>query len=153
MSDAERDGRERPVEIVGRLSLRMGEGGAEDFLLECAHKLPGLEALPSGIQPWLRRRLELPAGDIDEAIAEWCDALDLDAIARIGGFPSVALGSDFDGIIKVPTGLEDASRLPALWSELRSRGWTETQIRGMRGENFLRVWEAVEHAAATQAEP
>ena len=73
-----------------------------------------------------------------------------DAIARIGGFPSVALGSDFDGIIKVPTGLEDASRLPALWAELRSRGWTEAQIRGMRGENFLRVWEAVEHAAATQ---
>jgi membrane dipeptidase len=70
-----------------------------------------------------------------------------DAIARIGGFASVALGSDFDGLIKVPTGLEDASRLPALWAELRSRGWTEAQIRGMRGENFLRVWEAVEHAA------
>jgi membrane dipeptidase len=74
-----------------------------------------------------------------------------DAIARIGGFASVALGSDFDGIIKVPTGLEDASRLPALWAELRARGWTDAQIRGMRGENFLRVWEAVEHAA-TQAE-
>ncbi len=71
-----------------------------------------------------------------------------EAIARIGGFDSVALGSDFDGLIKVPAGLEDASRLPALWSELRRRGWTEAQIRGMRGENFLRVWEAVEHAAA-----
>jgi membrane dipeptidase len=73
-----------------------------------------------------------------------------DAIARIGGFGSVALGSDYDGMIKVPAGLEDASRLPALWAELRSRGWTEAQIRGMRGENFLRVWEAVEHAAAQE---
>jgi ATP-dependent helicase/nuclease subunit A len=85
LSDAEREGRERPVEIVGRLSLRMGEGGAEAFLLACARALPALEALPVGIQPWLRRELGLPSGDIDEAIAEWCDALDLDAIARIAG--------------------------------------------------------------------
>nr|WP_082470712.1 double-strand break repair helicase AddA [Sphingomonas sp. Leaf205] len=83
LSDAEREGRERPVEIVGRLSLRMGEGGAEAFLLACARTLPALEALPVGIQPWLRRELGLPSGEIDEAIAEWCDALDLDAIARI----------------------------------------------------------------------
>ncbi|HXH15677.1 MAG TPA: double-strand break repair helicase AddA [Sphingomonas sp.] len=83
LSDAERDGRERPVEIVGRLSLRMGEGGAEAFLLACARALPALEALPVGILPWLRRELGLPSGDIDEAIADWCDALDLDAIARI----------------------------------------------------------------------
>ncbi|SFN77082.1 double-strand break repair helicase AddA [Sphingomonas sp. OK281] len=83
LSDAEREGRERPVEIVGRLSLRMGEGGAEAFLLACARALPALEALPVGIQPWLRRELGLPSGDIDEATAEWCDALDLNAIARI----------------------------------------------------------------------
>jgi len=75
-----------------------------------------------------------------------------DAIARVGGFSAVALGSDFDGLIKVPAGLEDASRIPALWAELRARGWTDAQIRGMRGENFLRAWEAVEHAA-TKAEP
>jgi ATP-dependent helicase/nuclease subunit A len=36
LADAEREGRERPVEIVGRLSLRMGEGGAEGFLMACA---------------------------------------------------------------------------------------------------------------------
>ncbi|KQN29917.1 double-strand break repair helicase AddA [Sphingomonas sp. Leaf38] len=84
LSDAEREGRERPVEIVGRLSLRMGEGGAEAFLLACARALPALEALPVGIQPWLRRELELPSGDINQAVAEWCDALDVDAITRIG---------------------------------------------------------------------
>jgi ATP-dependent helicase/nuclease subunit A len=84
LADAEREGRERPVEIVGRLSLRMGEGGAEGFLMACARALPALEALPSGIRPWLRRTLELPAGDIDEAVADWCEALDIDAITRIG---------------------------------------------------------------------
>ncbi|MDY1007023.1 double-strand break repair helicase AddA [Sphingomonas sp. CFBP9019] len=84
LADAEREGRERPVEIVGRLSLRMGEGGAEGFLMACARALPALEVLPSGIRPWLRRTLELPAGDIDEAVADWCEALDIDAIMRIG---------------------------------------------------------------------
>lgn len=52
--------------------------------MACARALPALEALPSGIRPWLRRTLELPAGDIDEAVADWCEALDIDAITRIG---------------------------------------------------------------------
>lgn len=84
LADAERQGRERPIEIVGRLSVRLGEGGAEGFLLACAHALPALEQLPAGIAPWLRRALDLPTGDIAEALAEGCAALDLDAIRRLG---------------------------------------------------------------------
>jgi membrane dipeptidase len=63
-----------------------------------------------------------------------------DHLAKIGGHAVVALGSDFDGYIKKPTGLEDASKVPALWDELARRGWTETQLRGVRGENFMRAW-------------
>ena len=51
--------------------------------MACARALPALEMMPSGVQPWLRRTLELPSGDIGEAVAEWCDALDIDAITRI----------------------------------------------------------------------
>ena len=63
-----------------------------------------------------------------------------DYLAKIGGHEVVALGSDFDGYIKKPTGLEDASKVPALWAELARRGWTEDQLRGVRGENFMRAW-------------
>ena len=63
-------------------------------------------------------------------------------MAEVAGFGAVALGSDFDGYIKAPVGLEDASKLPALWEELARRGWTEAQIAGVRGENFLRAWAA-----------
>ena len=63
-----------------------------------------------------------------------------DYLARVGGHGVVALGSDFDGYIKKPTGLEDASKVPALWTELAKRGWTEEQLRGVRGENFMRAW-------------
>ena len=83
LGDAERDGRVRPIETIGALSLRMGEGGAESFLLACARALPALERLPSGIQPWLRRALDLPQGDVADAVAEGCDALDEEAIRRI----------------------------------------------------------------------
>ena len=61
-------------------------------------------------------------------------------MARIGGFGVVALGSDFDGYIRKPTGLADASTVPLLWDELRRRGWTPEQIRGAQGDNFMRAW-------------
>ncbi|WP_242095194.1 double-strand break repair helicase AddA [Sphingomonas sp. CROZ-RG-20F-R02-07] len=83
LTDAERDGRTRPIAAIGALSMRLGEGGAEGFLIACARALPALEALPSGIQPWLRRVLDLPAGDIAEVIAQGCDDLDHDAIDRL----------------------------------------------------------------------
>ena len=66
-----------------------------------------------------------------------------DYLAKIGGHQVVALGSDFDGYIKKPEGLEDASKVPLLWDELRLRGWTPEQIAGARGENFMRAWEKV----------
>lgn len=62
-------------------------------------------------------------------------------MAKVGGHGVVALGSDFDGYIRKPVGLEDASKVPALWAELKLRGWTDEQIRGVKGENFMRVWE------------
>ncbi len=63
-----------------------------------------------------------------------------DALAQVGGHGVVALGSDFDGFIQTPKGLEDASKLGALWAELARRGWTEAQLEGLRGENFMRAW-------------
>lgn len=52
------------------------------------------------------------------------------------GEDHVALGSDFDGAVQ--TGF-DASELPALTHALLAQGLTETQIRKVMGENFLRI--------------
>jgi ATP-dependent helicase/nuclease subunit A len=83
LTDAEREGRTAPVDAIGALSLRLGEGGAEGFLAACARAQAALETLPTGIGPWVRRALDLPQGDIAEAVASGCDAIDLDAVARI----------------------------------------------------------------------
>lgn len=70
-----------------------------------------------------------------------------DHLAKIGGHGVVALGSDFDGFIKKPVGLEHAGLVPALWAELERRGWTQAQLAGVRGENFMRAWTAAQAAA------
>lgn len=62
-------------------------------------------------------------------------------LARVGGHGVVALGSDWDGIIRPVAGLEDASKLGTLWDALAASGWTEAQLAGVRGENFLRAWQ------------
>ncbi|UVO49562.1 double-strand break repair helicase AddA [Sphingomonas sp. SUN019] len=82
--NAQREGRGKPVATIGALSVRMGEEGAERFLRDCARAGPALEALPAGVQPYLRRELGLPSGDIEEAIAAGCADLDCSVIERIG---------------------------------------------------------------------
>jgi ATP-dependent helicase/nuclease subunit A len=85
--DAEEAGREKPVATVGALSLRLGEGEAEKFLLACARAPAAMTELPlgEGVQPFLRRALDLPTGDIEAEIAEACgdDAFDVDAVVRL----------------------------------------------------------------------
>ncbi|GAY21446.1 double-strand break repair helicase AddA [Sphingobium fuliginis] len=69
---AQEQGDEALMEALQALSLRLGEGGAENFLLRCAARLDALDALPEDIAPWLLRELDLPEGDIDAHIAERC---------------------------------------------------------------------------------
>ena len=68
----------------------------------------------------------------------------IDHIAKVAGIEHVCLGSDFDNAPMMPSGLEDASKLPALTAELRRRAWTEDNLRKLLGENILRVLAANE---------
>lgn len=88
-----------------------------------------------------------PAADVAK-VADHADYL-----KTIGGAGVVALGSDFDGLIKTPEGLTDAGDIPALWAELARRGWTEDELRGVEGGNFMRTWQAVIDAAGMAPEP
>jgi membrane dipeptidase len=62
------------------------------------------------------------------------------AAERIG-VEHVALGSDFDGCIPAE-GLSDASKTQALLDELRSRGWSDLDLRALAHGNWLRVLHA-----------
>ena len=73
----------------------------------------------------------------------------IDHVVKVAGIDHVGIGSDFDGITATPAGLENSSMLPALFDELRSRGYSEEEVSKIAGGNFVRVMKEVERIAAT----
>lgn len=72
----------------------------------------------------------------------------IDHVVRIAGIDHVGLGADYDGVTRLPVGLEDVSTYPALTQELLRRGYDRTAIHKILGENVLRVLSATERVAA-----
>jgi membrane dipeptidase len=109
------------------------------------------------------RLSELYAGDetrVAGALAEWRktqpnpgkttlqDVADhIDHIREVAGIDHVGIGSDYEGFRSPPpTGLEDVSCYPALLGELAKRGYSESELKKVAGQNILRVMRAVEGA-------
>jgi membrane dipeptidase len=67
-----------------------------------------------------------------------------DHIIKTAGIDHVGIGSDFDGIDKVPAGMEEVSKLPYITYELLKLGYSERDIKKVLGENLLRVFGEVE---------
>ncbi len=73
----------------------------------------------------------------------------IDHVVKVtGDCDHVGLGSDFDGLSETASGLENAGLLPNITKELVQRGYKPEDIRKILGANFLRVFGAVERAAA-----
>jgi membrane dipeptidase len=60
-------------------------------------------------------------------------------IIKVGGEDVPALGSDYDGMVKPPRGLEDVADLPRLTAALLDRGLSRAAVKKLLGENALRV--------------
>jgi membrane dipeptidase len=71
----------------------------------------------------------------------------IEHIRKVAGVDHVGLGSDFDGIPEGPRGLEAVDRYPALLVELMRRGWSDTDVAKVAGENVLRVMAEAERVA------
>jgi membrane dipeptidase len=70
----------------------------------------------------------------------------IDHAVKLVGADHVGLGSDFDGG-SMPVGMEDASQLPKITEALLRKGYSESDIRKILGENTLRLMSAVERVA------
>ena len=64
----------------------------------------------------------------------------IDHMVSVAGVDHVGLGSDFDGAT-MPEGMEDCTKVPLITDELVRRGYGESDIRKILGENFMRVME------------
>jgi membrane dipeptidase len=67
----------------------------------------------------------------------------IDYLVELLGIGHVAVGSDYDGMMFPPLGLEDCSKLPNPPPELIRRGYPENHIKKILGGNFLRVFGQV----------
>ena len=68
-------------------------------------------------------------------------------IGELIGYDHVGLGSDFDGIMSTPKGLDDVSKFPDLVSELLIAGVKDEDAKKVVGGNVLRVWRDVDAVA------
>ncbi len=67
----------------------------------------------------------------------------IDYIKKLVGINFIAIGSDFDGGITTPVGLEDVSKFPNLTYALLKHGYTIPEAKQILGGNFLRVFNQV----------
>jgi membrane dipeptidase len=75
---------------------------------------------------------------------DWTKIIEhIDHAVKIADVDHVGLGSDFDGA-NMPFGMEDASKLPHLTEALLRKGYSESDIRKILGENTLRLMREVE---------
>jgi membrane dipeptidase len=74
----------------------------------------------------------------------------IEHVRQVAGVDHVGLGSDFDGIVAVPDGLEGVDGYPVLLTELASRGWSNSELAKLTWHNAVRVLRATESVAAQE---
>jgi len=90
----------------------------------------------------------VPQGSLEKLLDHFDHAL------RVAGEDHVGLGSDFDGVVSFPVGLDEVSLLPNVTRGLLARGWSEEVVTKVLGENLLRTMREVELTAERlRAEP
>src|SRR5216684_5977165 len=78
---------------------------------------------------------------------DWTVIVDhIDHAVKIAGADHVGLGSDFDGAV-MPLGMQDVTHLPQITDALLKKGYSESDIRKILGENTLRVLADVERVS------
>lgn len=99
----------------------------------------------SAIQAAMRElRSEMPVGPR----ATMADVVKhINHVVQVAGVDAVGLGSDFDGVMCVPEGLDSVDKWPNLTRALLEEGYTAAEIRKIYGENLLRVMASVEKTA------
>ncbi len=74
----------------------------------------------------------------------------IDHIKNIAGIDHVGLGSDFDGVPMLPAGMNGAEDMVLVTYEMLRRGYSETDIKKVLGENLLRAMAQMERVAGNR---
>jgi membrane dipeptidase len=63
----------------------------------------------------------------------------IEHVIKVAGVNHVGIGADFDGVSRLPVGLEDVSTYPRITQSLLDRGYSRREIHGILGGNVMRV--------------
>jgi membrane dipeptidase len=73
----------------------------------------------------------------------------IDHAVSIIGIDHVGIGSDFDGILVPPAGLENVSKIGGVFDEMRRRGYDTESVEKVAGKNLLEVMKRVKQKSYT----
>lgn len=104
-------------------------------------ELPDEQQVRKALSQWDAQH-PLPQGTVHDV------ADHIDHLVRVAGVEHVGIGSDFDGVTKLPAQLEDVGSYPILTQVLLDRGYTAAEIHAILCQNMLRVMQRVERVAA-----
>ncbi len=74
----------------------------------------------------------------------------IDHMKKVAGIDFIGLGSDYDGVPFLPAGMNGAEDLALVTYEMLRRGYTESEIRKVLGENLLRAMSQMEKIAGNR---
>ena len=129
----------------GFLSDDFGKDPAEAALLDEADRVEAAfikePGNPEKVKAWNRMQERLLTEVRRPGVKEVADHID--HAVKWAGIDHVGIGSDFDGILLTPAGLENIAQSDTLWEELRHRGYTQAQIDQISGGNLMDVYKRI----------
>ena len=73
----------------------------------------------------------------------------IEHVIKVAGVEHVGIGSDYDGVSRLPVGLDDVSTYPRITQALLDRGYDPKAIHRILGGNVMRVLRQNEQVART----
>jgi membrane dipeptidase len=103
-------------------------------------KYPNEKEFETAMEQWHKEH-PFPNGTVHDVVDH------IDHIVKVAGVDHVGIGSDFDGVGKLPRQLEDVSCYPYITQELLNRGYSREDIHKILGGNVLRALRQAEQVA------
>ncbi len=112
-----------------------------DVERELHAKFPDEQDYEAAKKAW-REANPYPSGTVHDVIDH------IDHIVKVAGIDHVGLGSDYDGVNKLPDQLDDVASYPTITQALLDRGYSEEDIRKVMGGNLMRAMRGAERVAS-----
>jgi membrane dipeptidase len=107
---------------------------------ELKKQFPDEKEYRAAFRAWVKEN-DYPAGDVRHIVDH------IDHIVKVAGIDHVGIGSDFDGVTKLPAQMSDVSCYPLLTQIMLDRGYTKAQIHKVLGGNLMRVFATAEQVS------